>query len=107
MKWLTLLIFLLALSFTQAYAIDIHQAKNQGLIGEQANGYLGLVKNDSSQDVKQIVEDVNAKRKQKYKEIAEKNQTNLEEVQSIAGNIAMTKTKPGNYYKDQGKWVKK
>ena len=39
-------ILLLAFAFQSAWAIDIHSAKDQGLVGEANTGYLGLAAGD-------------------------------------------------------------
>ena len=62
----------LALMAHGAFAADLTTAKQQGLIGEQNNGYLGLVRADAPADVKALVADVNAQRKNQFAQIAAK-----------------------------------
>ena len=100
------IIFLSIFSF-QASAADLSSAKRAGLIGEQANGYIGFVKPAPS-DVKQLVASVNNKRKARYKNIAKSKKIALSQVAKVGGKTAMSKTAKGNYIKPQGKgWVKK
>ncbi len=88
-------------------AADLSSAKSAGIIGEQANGYIGIVK-AAPADVKQLVKSVNAKRKAKYKQIAKKQKISLGDVEKIGGKKAIAKTKSGNYVKKPGKgWTKK
>jgi uncharacterized protein len=88
-------------------AADLTSVKASGVIGEQANGYIGFVKN-ASDEVKALVKEVNAKRKAKYKKIAISQKISLKKVENIAGNKAMKKTLSGNYIKPAGKgWVKR
>ncbi len=88
-------------------AADLTSAKASGLIGEQANGYIGFVK-PVSEEVKYLVKEVNAKRKAKYKKIAKSQGIPLENVEKIAGKKAIGKTLSGNYIKPKGKkWLKK
>jgi uncharacterized protein YdbL (DUF1318 family) len=89
-------------------ASALSQPKADGLIGEQANGYLGLVRTDVSADVKKLVDKTNAKRKTGYQKIARKQGTTLSEVEKVGGNTAFQKTLKGNYYRDaSGAWRKK
>jgi len=108
MKNINKLFLVLALIFSgQLMAANLAPAKSAGIIGEQANGYIGFVK-AAPADVKKMVQEVNAKRKAKYKQIAKKQKISLGEVEKIGGNKAIAKTKPGNYVKRAGSgWTKK
>jgi len=89
-----------------AGALD--QPKADGTIGEQSNGYLGLVRHNAQPDIKSLVMDVNAKRKARYQAIAAKQSVPLFEVEQVGGTTAIQKTLPGNYIKyNGGSWVKK
>jgi len=101
-----LLIGLLSISVAMAGPLD--QPKADGLIGEQANGYLGLVSQNVPADVKALVRDVNAKRKSRYQKIAGNQNVPLSEVEKVGGTTAMDRTLRGNYIKDSsGRWRKK
>jgi uncharacterized protein YdbL (DUF1318 family) len=90
------------------WAISLHEAKAQGLVGEQANGYLGLVKPGASAEVKALMNEINAKRKKEYQDIARRNKTELNVVEALAGKKAIERTAPGQYVKlPSGQWVKK
>ena len=89
-----------------AWSIDLAAAKQQGLVGEQANGYLGAVTTPSA-EVRALVKDVNAKRRAKYQQIATKNNISMTDVEALAGQKALEKTAPGNYIKPAGSWRKK
>ena len=104
--FLALLISMMAVSV--AVASPLAQPKADGLIGEQANGYIGLVKQNVPADVKKLVNDVNAKRRAGYQKIAKKQGTSLAEVERVGGNTAIDKTLRGNYIRDaSGTWRKK
>jgi len=108
MKMLVRSIFLFVLAFSSAVmASELTAPKNAGIIGERFDGYLGIVK-DATPEIRALVEDVNAKRKEHYKAIAVKNKQSLKDVEMIAGETAFSKTDSGNYIftKDKG-WVKK
>jgi len=90
------------------WAIDLQSAKSQGLVGEQPNGYLGLVKASVSADVKTMMNDINAQRKKEYQVIAQRNKTKLNVVEALAGKKAIERTPSGQYVKlPSGQWVKK
>jgi hypothetical protein len=105
--FLALLISMMAVSVAVA-ASPLTQPKADGLIGEQANGYVGLVKQNVPADIKKLVNDVNAKRRAGYQNIAKKQGTSLAEVERVGGNTAIEKTLRGNYIRDaSGTWRKK
>lgn len=102
----SIFIVIFALSGT-AFASELSDAKGAGLIGEQHNGYLGVVKG-ADPKVAQLVKATNAKRKAKYKQIAAKRQIPLSQVEQLAGKKTMAKTAAGNFIKPKGKgWTKK
>lgn len=102
------LLFSLMLAMTGAIAADLTTAKGQGLVGEQNNGYLGLVKSDAPADVKALVADVNAQRKNQFAQIAAKNGIAVEEAAKVFAKEAAARTAPGNFIQSpSGGWVKK
>ena len=104
--FLALLISMIAVSV--AVASPLTQPKADGLIGEQANGYIGLVKQNVPADIKKLVNDVNAKRRAGYQKIAKKQGTSLADVERVGGNTAIDKTVRGNYIRDaSGTWRRK
>lgn len=102
-----LLLILTLLGPVSALAADLQQAKNDGLVGEQLNGYLGLVGAEASTEVRALITDVNAKRKAKYQSIATQNSARLETVELLAGKKAIEKTRPGHYIQSAAGWKKK
>ena len=98
---------LLMAGAVSVFAMDLDQAKQQGLVGEQMNGYLGIV-SGASAEVKALVSDINDKRKQNYQSIAKKNSLDLGTVEKLAGQKAIERTAPGNFVQSSsGSWVKK
>ena len=89
-----------------AYSIDLQSAKEQGLVGETPSGYLAAVKSPSS-EISALIESVNSQRKQKYQEIAARNNTSLQAVEQLAGKKAIEKSSPGSYIKMGGSWQQK
>lgn len=99
-------ISMLAVSVAAASALT--QPKADGWVGEQANGYLGLVRDDAPVEIKALIKDVNAKRKAGYQRIATAQGTSLADVEKVGGNKAFEKTAAGNYVRDaSGRWRKK
>jgi uncharacterized protein YdbL (DUF1318 family) len=104
--FLALLISMLAVSV--AVASPLTKPKADGLIGEQANGYIGLVDQSAPADIKKLVSNVNAKRKAGYQKIAAQQGTSLADVEKVGGNTAIQKTLKGNYIREAGgAWRKK
>jgi uncharacterized protein len=53
-----------------------------------------------------LVNDINAKRKAAYTDIAQRNGTALDAVEQLAGKKAIEKTPPGQYVKlPSGEWI--
>ncbi|MCL1058006.1 YdbL family protein [Shewanella gelidimarina] len=106
MKFKILVLFASLLLSFNALAISLQDAKAQGFVGEQTNGYLGLVKETS--DAKTLVSSINAKRKSHYQKIAKKNNISLNDVAKLAAEKAIKATKKGQYIQNtRGKWIKK
>ena len=91
-----------------AWGLTLEEAKTQGIVGEQPNGYLGVVRPSVATEVQALVNDVNQKRRQMYEDIARRNATKLEAVEMLAGKTAIDNTRPGNFVRSpSGQWVKK
>ncbi len=101
-----LLAFALLLDPTGVVANPLDDAKTQGLIGEQADGYVGAVGTDGR--VQSLVNDINAKRKAKYEEIAKKRGAPADAVAQIAGQKLIERAPAGHYIRgDNGQWRQK
>ena len=91
-----------------SWSITLDEAKTQGLVGEQTNGYLGVVNAKAPAEVKTLITDVNEKRKSEYQAIAQRNKTELQAVEALAAKTAIERTAPGQYVRlPSGEWVKK
>jgi len=100
------LIFTLTLFAGVAHALELRDAKAQGLVGETASGYLAPVENNK-QMVLDLVRVINAKRKTHYQGIAKDNKTPLQTVEQLAGKKAMDKTPAEQYINNGSGWQKK
>ncbi len=90
-----------------ALALSLDQAKQQGLVGEQADGFLGAV-SAPTPEVSALVKDVNTRRLDIFKGIAAKNGQSLEAVEAVSGEEFISRTPSGQYVRDaKGNWLKK
>ena len=87
----------------------VDAAKAAGVVGEQANGFLGFVKPTDDTALRSAVQEINEGRAALYRQAAAKNGVSVE----VAGASAFTqvvqgKLKPGEYYKPNGGgWIRK
>jgi uncharacterized protein YdbL (DUF1318 family) len=103
----------LALAPAAAVAMDaksaVDAAKAQGVVGEQADGFLGFVKPSSDPALKAAVDEINSGRAALYRQAAAKNGVSVEAAGASAFNTGVqAKLKPGEFYKPAGGgWVRK
>jgi len=91
-----------------AWGATISTAKQAGMIGEQPNGYLGLVVASPPADVRSLVVDINNKRKVHYQRIARQNGVSLASIETLAGKKAIKKTPAGQFIRlASGQWKRK
>lgn len=95
-----------------AWAMDLNsamnnlsQAKASGWVGEQPNGYLGVVANQGNAG--KIATLINEARRAEYQRLARDNNLQLTDVETMAGKKAIEKTASGHYILVNGKWLKK
>ena len=104
----TLAVLVLLLAVSAAWAIDIRDAKEQGLVGESNTGYLAAVQQPASAEVRQLISSVNARRKAQFERTARNTNTTMAQVSNRFYELAVQRTKPGHYYQDRsGRWVRK
>ena len=96
---------ILVLIALPVFALDLDQAKSDGLVGETNTGYLAAVK--PSAEVNSLVASINSQRKTHYQKIATKNGISLEAVEARAGLKAMEKTPAGGFIDVGTGWQKK
>ncbi|WP_298324583.1 DUF1318 domain-containing protein [Asticcacaulis sp.] len=87
----------------------VDAAKAAGTVGEQSDGYLGLVKDAADAATKAAVDEINAGRARVYAEAAAKNGVSPAAAGASAySNVIFPKVKAGEYYKDDsGNWKRK
>ena len=91
----------LAMSLQQAMSA-LGPAKEQGMVGEMPNGYLGVVKGGA--EAQEIVKLINAARKAEYSKLAQNNNIAIADVEAIAGKKALERTQSGHYIQIEGVW---
>ena len=92
----------------EASAQSLDQAKAAGLVGERADGYVGIVDPSAPAAVVTMVQNINGQRRAKYQEIAAQNATSLRAVEAIAGEKLVSRASPGEYVMDAtGRWHRK
>lgn len=107
-KTLLLVIFANFLLVVPAFALDLQQAKSEGLVGELTTGYLGSPAAQPSAEIKALIADINSKRKAKYGQLAKSQGLPLEAIEKLAGEKAFEKTASGHFINVPGAgWQKK
>lgn len=106
-RLLALLLFALAIAPAPASALDLDDARAQGLVGEQTDGYVGAVKGAGGDEVRQLVAEVNAKRRAAYEQIAREQGTDVAAVAALAGQKQIGRMPPGSWIGDGGRWYQK
>jgi uncharacterized protein YdbL (DUF1318 family) len=100
--------FLPLARISTAKAQDLDTARRDGYVGERPDGYIGLVSASAPAWATQLVDKVNAERRQRYLELAEENGTSVEAVQVVAAEKIIKRLPAGAYYMDSnGAWVQK
>jgi len=79
-------------------------ARTNGSIGEQTDGYLGIV-GDATPDLQRLVNSINIRRRAVYTDRAESNGATIEAYATTAGCQAISRTVPGEKYQaPDGSW---
>ncbi|MBV2134833.1 YdbL family protein [Pseudomonas sp. MAP12] len=80
-------------------------AKVAGQLGEQTDGYLGVVQpGGQSAEVAKLI---NQARRAEYQKLATQNGIRLSDVEAMAGKKAVEKTPPGQFIRLDGQWRRK
>ncbi|HLB80487.1 MAG TPA: YdbL family protein [Dongiaceae bacterium] len=90
-----------------AAAGPLDDAKAAGYVGEQPDGYLGLVRPDAPADVAAMVADVNAKRRAHYADIAAGTGSSVDQVGAVVAQKVYQEAAPGHYLLVNGQWVQR
>jgi uncharacterized protein len=83
-------------------------AKKSGWIGEQNDGYLGMVRKDTPAEIATLVKSANENRRGRYEKIATSNKVEIEAVETIAGRRLIASSLTGEYIQaDDDSWIRK
>ena len=87
----------------------VDAAKASGIVGEQADGFLGWVKPSSDPALKEAVREINEGRAALYREAAQRNGVSVEAAGAAAyTTVVQSRLRPGDYYKPAGGgWTRK
>jgi uncharacterized protein YdbL (DUF1318 family) len=87
----------------------VDRAKAAGVVGEQADGFLGFVTEPADPAIRQAVAEINAGRAQVYREAAERTGTTPAAAGASAyTQVVQARLRPGEFYKPVGGgWVRK
>ncbi|MGB3625511.1 MAG: YdbL family protein, partial [Henriciella sp.] len=92
----------------QAGDPQIETAKQQGVVGERIDGYLGIVDGGADAALIRRVQDINNKRRAAYDDLAEQTGTTPEQVARITGEKLIAGAASGEFIMDDsGNWIRK
>lgn len=98
----------LALIAAPASAADLDSYRAQGVIAERFDGYVELKDSAGPADAKAVVDQVNAKRSDIYKERSASQKVPIEDVAKIYAGQIFNEAPSGTYFrKADGSYVKK
>lgn len=91
---------------SQAFALTLNEAKQQGRVGETLSGYLAPVKQDAESVA--LSAKINDARKQQYQQVAQDNNVSTDDVARLAGQKLVARAASGEYGRGiNGKWLQK
>ncbi|HUZ13481.1 MAG TPA: DUF1318 domain-containing protein [Caulobacteraceae bacterium] len=97
-----------AFAQTAAAKATVDAAKAQGVVGEQGDGYLGLVSGAADPAVRAAVAEINAGRAQAYKAIAARTGVSQAAAGQATAQQLFARLPPGAYYQPLGgSWARK
>jgi uncharacterized protein YdbL (DUF1318 family) len=100
---LSTLVVIALLTAMPAFAMDLHEARHTGMVGEQSDGYVAALK--QTPEVQALVQEVNQKRRQEYTRISSENKQPVDIVAKLAAQQIITTLESGEYYQDNaGNW---
>jgi hypothetical protein len=91
---------------SQAFALTLNEAKQQGRVGETLSGYLAPLKQDA--DSLALANRINDARKQQYQQVAQENNVSTDDVAKLAGQKLVSRAGKGEYVRGiNGQWLQK
>ena len=103
MRFMSMIVALGVLLAFPAFALDLHQARDAGILGEKNDGYVAVLK--KSPEALALAKEVNEKRAQEYERISKENNQPANIVATLAAQQIIEKLNAGNQYQDaNGNW---
>ncbi|MBI4403487.1 MAG: YdbL family protein [Deltaproteobacteria bacterium] len=85
---------------------QIAEMKDKGLIGEQPDGYLGVIKAEG--EARAVVDAENRDRREEYEKRASSQGKTVDVLAKVLGEARIRDEKPGRFVRtESGEWVKK
>ena len=98
----------MAYAQSAAAKATVDAAKASGDVGEQADGYLGLVSTDAPAAVRAAVAEINTGRTAAFKDAAAKAGTSVDAAGAAVGKQLFDRLPAGQFYRTaDGRWAKK
>jgi hypothetical protein len=112
MTWITrvgaIVLVVLGLAALPAAAQSLDALKASGVVGEKIDGFVGVVDAGAPGNVRALVDEINAERRARYAEIAQKQGAPIDAVAKIAGQKLIERTPAGQYVMGaDGRWRQK
>lgn len=90
-----------------ALASPLDDAKRAGQVGEQSDGYVGVIPGAPA-SARALADRINAERAEHYAEIAAKTRTSPTTVAALAGRKLVERAAPGEWIRDaDGQWLQR
>ncbi len=108
-RMLTAAAFIALAGASYAASPTIESAKARCIVGEQADGYLGIVDSDkASSELRREVESINMQRKAAYANLAERNGVTVEAAAKVTAERLMNQAPSGHCIRGEDRtWYKK
>lgn len=91
-----------------ALALNLDEAKAQGLVGEKVDGYVAAVAPNPSAEVQALVTSTNEGRRKVYADLAQRNGITVDAVAAVSGEKLRSNAGPGQYVQNAaGQWERK
>ncbi|MES2729687.1 MAG: YdbL family protein [Pseudomonadota bacterium] len=90
-----------------AHAMTLADAKQQGVVGEKADGLVGAINPPAPASVQAVISETNNGRLSLYREQAAAQGVTLSQYQAVAGAKLIAKTPTGQYVDTGSGWQKK
>lgn len=108
-KFLLMLTLLVSTGLSSlALAITLDEAKAQGLVGEQTDGFVGSVTASPSAEVQALITSTNDGRRKVYADLAQRNNITVEAVGVLSAEKLYAGAASGHYLQNKsGQWERK